>query len=465
MTNIESMSLDDIVRFVENKYNVSITISDVAPSSNNFNQRQPLPARSVKSSFSQPQQAQQPSRSINQPIPVVQTPAPSYQPTPPLPSAPSTVNTQPKISPRGQPSYQPTPQITQTPAPAKPTENAPQRKGSVLDRWNNTQDTQKISPGLEEARRLTAHVSVKERREEIEKLLKQVEGKFSENDFASIAREEQERQRQAMLKQQQEEARAAQLLKQQQQQQGANARRPPVPVKNENEEPAMLNVPDNLMYSLQINTVLELLAMRQWRQAEDQLRQLEPHVQVGTKEDIFIKVVWSVYYNNYGVDLANQNNFRDAYNMVMHAKQLCERLTLKNFQYIDHEYSYWAVLLNTQAIIAQTFHRENKHNECAKVHTNAYDALMGVLKNTNPNSPPTMNKKKMYAVNAIIFGIHAMDKNLLHSGVDLLYPFVATNRELGTLLGHGYKNIGILELKANNNDMAKKWFDAAMSLY
>jgi hypothetical protein len=53
---------------------------------------------------------------------------------------------------------------------------------------------------------------------------------------------------------------------------------------------------------------------------------------------------------------------------------------------------------------------------------------------------------------------------LLSTGVELLYPMLQFDQNLRPLLGHGYKNIGILDLKVGNNDSAKRWFDAAMSL-
>jgi hypothetical protein len=352
------------------------------------------------------------------------------------------------------------------------------RKGSVLDRWSGFQNQPKISPGMEEALRLTAHVSVKERREEIERLMKAVESKFTDNDFTKIAAEVQQSQQQSMMKSitqqggNQQDGSNVQGggqygqggmqqqggIGQQQQQGGSYSAR------QDEEEPSMLNIPDTLLYALQINTILQLLAMRQWKQAKQNLRNLQPYVQQGTKEDIFVRIVWSVYYNNYGVDLANQNNFRKAATKAQKGQSMAETIGLQSFRYIDHEYSYWAVLLNTSAILAQAMHREGRHMDCARIHANAQQALIGVQRTTNPNSIGTMNKTKMYAVNAIIFGIHAQDKSLLSSGVDLLFPLVQYDAQLRPLLGHGYKNIGILELRAGNSDNARGWFDAAMSL-
>jgi hypothetical protein len=556
MTNIEDLSLDEIVRFCQQKFNVRInidsqpnyqgtstefnrnapqvvknappappmpTVAPVKPQqpTNDFRQ-QPVQRQAPPTQPYNPKQTtwnQQPQQQpMQRPAPAPQQqPAPrntNFAPPPPQnriipPSQPmqqqqpmggqtgnlppvsfynktgSNIPVQqpiqppqreaPMISPRQSfgntqttPSKPPqAPQTQITPPKEAPTNT--QRKGSVLDRWSGFQEKEKISPGVEEARRLTANVSVKERREEIERLLKQVESQFAENDFERLAKEQQESQKQSMMKS------ITSSGAQGGQSGGINGGRGGMGGQggqgygqqgrqSEEEEPSMVTIPDTLLYSLQINTILQLLAMRQWKQAKQNLRNLQPYVQQGTKEDIFVRIVWSVYFNNYGVDLANQNNFFKAGKKAWKGQQLAEQIGLQSFRYIEHEYSYWAVLLNTNAILAQAAHRELRHGDCARIHANAYNALMGVQRNTNPNSISTINKTKMYAVNAIIFGIHAQDRNLLSTGVELLYPMLQFDQNLRPLLGHGYKNIGILDLKVGNNDSAKRWYDAAMSL-
>lgn len=553
MTHIEDLALDEIIRFVENKFNVRISVDPIStpantPATPSYQGTSselrntpsvmqvpppppPLPPMSVtkgeidlKKELSQkkaPSGTTMPSKPFdtkriwNQQQPPVkakptnnlpqqprlaptQNPFPPKQnlvPPPQQTTAPKNLNELPK---QNVPPPQQQPRLTpmQNPFPPKQNLVPPQqpaipaktfnesqrnvsgnvtkvpvisseqpRKAPVLERWSGVSNAPKISPGMEEALRLTAHVNVKARREEIERLLKAVESKFTDHDFSKIAQEVQETQKRNMMKTittNPQEGSGLDLQKERGDsgQQGVQY----TSHQEEEQEPAMLNVPDTLLYSLQINAILQLLALRQWKQAKQNLRGLAPYVQQGTQEDIFVRIVWSVFYNNYAVDLANQNNFRKAAVKAQKAQSLAEALGLESFRYIDHEYSYWAVLLNTNAIIAQALHRDNRHVDCARVHNNAYQALLGVQRTTNPNSIATINKTKMYAVNAIIFGIHAMDRNLLQNGVELLFPLVQYDPNLRPLLGHGYKNIGILELKAGNNDSAKRWFDAAMSL-